>query len=584
VDDGAYEELRSLAASWLEGDPDQETRAELTGILRRRDREELHERFGQALTFGTAGLRGLLGAGPNRMNRAVVIRTSLGLVRTLLEEVPRAAERGIVIGYDARRNSAVFASDAAGVFAAAGVKVHWFDDVVTTPLTAFAVTHLGAAAGVMVTASHNPADYNGYKVYGPNGAQIIPPRDETVARAIAAVPAAKDVPRCSFDEARAQALLATIADDVAQAYLKGVAALLRAREVRPPLRIAYTPMHGVGYALAARAFVAAGFSEVSSVPEQTRPDPAFPTVRFPNPEERGAMDLVIAHARRIGAHLVIANDPDADRLAVAVKDGSGAFVQLSGNQVGALLGHYVITQDPRRDARAVITTIVSSPMLGEMARELGIHYEETLTGFKWIATRAMELEAQGIRFVFGYEEALGYSVGDLVRDKDGVSAAVLFAELAAVCRGQGTSVLAYLADLYRRFGYFASAQRNIVLEGTAGAAKIAGMMTALRAHAPVSIAGRAVHEQRDYASGRCARADGTTTKLTLPASNVLSYALEGGTRIVIRPSGTEPKLKYYLDHREIVAAEEHLTVAEERAGTAIATVDAAVAALLRGTP
>jgi len=237
----------------------------------------------------------------------------------------------------------------------------------------------------------------------------------------------------------------------------------------------------------------------------------------------------------------------------------GKFVQLTGNQVGALLGHYVMTQDPRRDARAVITTIVSSPMLGQMARELGVNYEETLTGFKWIATRAIELEAEGVRFVFGFEEALGYSVGDLVRDKDGISAAVMFAELHAVCRAQGTSVLAYLADLYRRFGYFASLQRNLVLEGAAGAAEIARMMTALRAKPPAAIGVRPVRESRDYAGGIWRRSDGSREKLTLPPSNVLSYGLEGGTRVVIRPSGTEPKLKYYVDHGEPVAPDEPRT-------------------------
>jgi len=582
VNEGAYQELRARAENWLGGDPDEATRAELTDIMARGARDELAERFGQSLAFGTAGLRGLLGAGPNRMNRAVVIRTSLGVVRTLLAEVPRAAERGIVIGYDARHKSDVFARDAAGVFAAAGVKVHWFDDVGPTPLTAFAVTHLAAAGGVMVTASHNPADYNGYKVFGPNGAQIIPPRDETIAAAAAVAPAANAVARLSFEAALARGLVAPIGDDLEKAYLAGVVRLLRAREVRPPLRIAYTPLHGVGFALAARALDRAGFSAVSSVPEQTRPDPAFPTVRFPNPEEHGVLDLAVAHARRTSADVILANDPDADRLAVAVKDESGAFVQLSGNQVGALLGHYVVTQDPRRDARAVITTIVSSPMLEEMARELGVHYEETLTGFKWIATRAMELEKEGTRFVFGYEEALGYSVGDLVRDKDGVSAAVLFAELAAVCRAQGTSVFAYLADLYRRFGYFASEQRNLVLTGTAGAAKIAAMMTHLRGRPPSSIAGRTVRERRDYATGQRVQADGVSSRLTLPASNVLSYWLEGGTRIVIRPSGTEPKLKYYVDHREPVAASESLAAAKERAGVAVDAVDRAVTVLLEG--
>jgi phosphomannomutase len=581
VDQGDYENLRGQAQNWLLGDPDETTRKELEGILARRDRDELGERFAEVLTFGTAGLRGLLGAGPSRMNRAVVIRTSWGLVTNVLAEVPQAAERGIVIGYDARRNSDVFARDAAGVFAAAGVKVHWFEEFASTPLTAFAVAHLGAAAGVMVTASHNPAEYNGYKVYASNGAQIVPPRDAAIARAIAGAPAANAVPRESFDVARAGGLVVLVSGEVEAAYLTGLTRLLRAKEVRPPLRIVYTPLHGVGFALASKAFAAAGFPEISSVPEQTRPDPTFPTVRFPNPEERGVLDLAIGHARRTSADLVLANDPDADRLAVAVKDDAGQFVQLTGNQVGALLGHYVMTQDPVRDARAVITTIVSSPMLGHMARELGVHYEETLTGFKWIATRAIELSAQGTRFVFGFEEALGYSVGDLVRDKDGISAAVVFAELHAVCRAQGTSVLAYLADLYRRFGYFASRQQNLVLEGTAGAAQIARMMAALRADPPAAIGDRKVIESRDYANGATARRDGARQEPALPPSNVLSYGLEGGTRVVIRPSGTEPKLKYYIDHGEAVAPAEPLVAAEKRATAVMTAVDTAMTAMLR---
>ena len=581
VNEGAFSELRARAETWLAGDPDETTRAELAGILAAGDRAELVERFGQVLTFGTAGLRGLLGAGPNRMNRAVVLRTSYGLVTTVLSAVPNAAERGIVVGYDARRNSDVFARDAAGVFAAAGVKVFWFEDVVSTPLTSFAVAHLGAAAGVMITASHNPADYNGYKVYASNGAQIIPPLDEAIAAAIAAAPAANLVPRQSFEAAQKDGRISVTGDDVERAYLVGLTKLLRARETRPSLRITYTPLHGVGYAPAMRAFATAGFSDVSGVPEQIQPDAAFPTVRFPNPEEQGALDLALAHARRTGADLVLANDPDADRLAAAVKDEAGNFVQLSGNQVGVLLGHYLLTHDPGRDARAVITTIVSSPMLGRMAHELGVHYEEKLTGFKWISTRAIELKEQGTRFVFGYEEALGYSVGDLVRDKDGISAAVLFAELSAVCRAQGTSVLAYLAELYRRFGYYASVQKNLVLEGTAGAAQIVTMMAALRARPPASIAERGVVERRDYATGVRVGAGGATEKLALPASNVLAFELEGGTRIVVRPSGTEPKLKYYIDHREPVAAAESLTAAEQRAAAAMRRVDEAVAALLR---
>jgi phosphomannomutase len=574
------EELRKHAEAWLAGDPDDATRAELAAILARGDDAELAERFGASLEFGTAGLRGVLGAGPNRMNRAVVIRTSFGLGSYLTSRVRDGKHRGIVVGYDARRMSRTFAEDAAGVFAALGMRVHWFGDIEPTPLVAFAVRALGAAGGVMITASHNPAAYNGYKVYWPNGAQIIPPHDKGIADAIVDAPPANAIARESLASMRQAGSLDELTDEIVAEYVEGVRGLTLAPRERPPLAIVYTPLHGVGYPAVERAMAAAGFGDVVGVQEQLAPDPTFPTAPFPNPEEAGVLDRAIALAHQSNADLVLANDPDADRLAVAVKNERGGFVQLSGNQIGVLLGYYLLTEDRRPGERVVISTIVSSPMLGEIARHLGVHYEETLTGFKWIAARAIEHEERGQRFVFGYEEALGYMAFDLVRDKDGISAAVLFAELAAVCKARRTTVLEHLAGLYRRFGFHASAQRSVIVKGTEGAARIERMMSELRSHPPEQIADRIVLERRDYAARRRFYFDGQSQPLSLPPSDVLGYDLQGASRIIVRPSGTEPKLKVYLDHREPVGPNESLADAEERARHVLTTLDEAVRAIL----
>ncbi len=391
------------------------TQAELRALLDEVEvgKTDLADRFACALEFGTAGLRGVIGAGPNRMNRAVVLKTSWGLAEYLKANVPDAASRGVVIGYDGRRLSPELAEDTACVLAAAGIRALVFDDFAPTPLTAFAVKHLGAAAGVMVTASHNPPEYNGYKVYWGNAAQIIPPIDTRIASAIAGAPGARAVPRLALDEARKRGLVVSVPAAVERAYLDAV----RALEVNPggprDIAIVYTPLHGVGDVLARRAFADAGFTNVTSVPEQQKPDGAFPTVAFPNPEEKGAMDLSFALARKLGAAVVLANDPDADRLAVAVPDAASAsgYMQLTGNQVGVLLGHYLLTEkragskvaagvagsSVAADKRVVLASIVSSPMLGTIAHALGVRYEETLTGFKWIANRAMELEKEVTR-------------------------------------------------------------------------------------------------------------------------------------------------------------------------------------------
>jgi len=476
------------------------------------------------------------------------------------------------------------AEEVARVLAGENVRVRLFASVVPTPLLAFAALHFRAAAGVMVTASHNPADYNGYKVYWANGVQIIPPHDEGISRAIEAVEPAASVPRPSLQAAQSSGRLVSIPKDVQTAYLDGIMRMLRRPDVRPPLRIVYTPLHGVGYELVAQALDRAGFPEVFPVTEQVRPDPTFPTVYFPNPEEEGVMDLALAAARVHDADLVLANDPDADRLAVAVRASDGRLLQLTGNQIGTLLGHYLLTANAdEAEARSalVVATIVSSPMLGRIARAHGAAYEETLTGFKWIMNRGMAAAAErNARLLFGYEEALGYCVGDLVRDKDGISAATLFAELAAVCRAEGITVLDRLEGLYRRHGLFASAQRCITIRTEEAAQQMACALDGLRDNPPSRIGDREVVAFCDYRSGRKREQAGRLSELGLPPADVLAFELAADGRVVIRPSGTEPKLKVYFDHREQVAQGEDLAAAQARAARAIEALEQAMVRLV----
>jgi phosphomannomutase len=586
-------ELVSRARAWAESDPDPATRAEIEGLLGAPDptKTDLADRFAAALEFGTAGLRGVIGAGPNRMNRAVVLRTTWGLASYLREALGDAAsKRGVVIGFDGRHMSREFAEDTACVLAAAGIKAMLAVDVVPTPLLAFAVTHLGCAAGIMITASHNPPEYNGYKAYWGNGAQIVPPIDVGIAQAIERAPGAKDIPRMDLADARERGLVQMYGEDLEDVYLARVKELGVRTDGDRSLSIVYTPMHGVGDKLARRAFDQAGFVDVVSVPEQQRPDGAFPTVEFPNPEEKGAMDLAFALARARKADLVVANDPDADRLAVALPKASSStgYVQLTGNQVGVLLGHYLLTGGLRDLERAdesgageplVIASIVSSPMLGVVAHALGARYAEVLTGFKWIANHALDAKkARGDRFVFGFEEALGYTVGELVRDKDGISAAVVFAELAAVLRANGTDVLAHLEGLYRRYGLFVSSQVNITRKGAQGLAELRAIMARLRANPPWTIGGHKVTSVRDCLERVTIAADGARTPLDLPPSDVLAFALDSGSRVIARPSGTEPKAKFYFDVREPIRNGEAIEAAEARAAATMKTLaDAFVA-------
>lgn len=589
-----FKDVIAKARAWADADPDAASRAEIEGLLSSVDpsKTDLADRFAGVLEFGTAGLRGVIGAGPNRMNRAVVLRTTWGLARYLKETCgPDGSSRGVVIGYDGRRLSRELAEDTACTLAAAGIKAYLFEDVVPTPGLAFAVTHLGCAAGVMITASHNPPEYNGYKAYWGNGAQIIPPTDVGIAKAIEGAPSAKDVPRLSLDEAKAKGLVTIVGDKLETAYLAEVKKLSVRSDGDRSLAIVYTPMHGVGDKLARLAFDHAGFTNVVSVPEQQKPDGAFPTVEFPNPEEKGAMDLSFALARARKADLVIANDPDADRLAIALPSDASptGYVQLTGNQVGVLLGHYILTGGlesmdkavrPSQGEPLVIASIVSSPMLGVVAKALGAQYDEVLTGFKWIANRALDRKKKsGDVFLFGFEEALGYTVGELVRDKDGISAAVIFAELTAVLLQKKTTVLAHLEGLYRRYGLFTSSQVNVTRKGAEGMQELRAIMQRLREKPPWKIGDHDVVTVRDYKEQVILAKDGTKKPLDLPKSDVLAFELASGSRVIARPSGTEPKAKFYFDVREPIEGSEPLASAESRASATMKKLSDAFVAI-----
>ncbi len=533
-------ELQVRARAWLRCDPDPRTRAELDDVLARvavgdpDATADLADRFLAPLQFGTAGLRGELGAGPNRMNRAVVIAAAAGLSAYLRSRVPDRPR--VAVGYDARHDSDVFAMDSCAVLTAAGCEALLLPRHLPTPVLAFAVRHLDCDAGVMVTASHNPPRDNGYKVYlggradsSPGqGAQIVPPADEQIAACIAEAGPAVDVPR-------AEGGWTPLGEEILEAYL--AAAVTVVRPGPRDLRIVLTPLHGVGGDTAVRALVAAGFPAPIVVAEQAAPDPEFPTVAFPNPEEPGAIDMALAVARARKADLVIANDPDADRCAVAVPDagfadpqpaGPAPWRMLRGDEVGALLGQVMVGRGVP-DEGAVACSIVSSQLLGKIAAAHGVRHAETLTGFKWIS------RVPGL--AYGYEEALGYCVApDTVRDKDGVTAALLVAELAAGLKAHGRTLLDALDDLALAHGVHATDQLSVRVSDPS---LIAAAMERLRGDPPATLGGAGVTSAEDLAV--------PDPSVAVPPTDGLRYRTSDDVRVVVRPSGTEPKLKCYLE-------------------------------------
>lgn len=505
---------RNTAERWLAAEPDEDMRAEIRDLLDGPP-EELAARFTGRLQFGTAGLRAAVGAGSQRMNRLVVRQAAAGLAAYLLANDPNARDRGVIIGYDARRKSTEFAADTAAVMAANGIRALIFDDVVPTPVLAWNIVGHDCAAGVMVTASHNPPADNGYKVYLSTGCQIVSPVDQHISDEIEAVDAC-DVTVANMDDP----LITWLDDSDVAAYVASVPAV-RLRPDVSAVPAAYTALHGVGGATLLRAFDAAGLGRPAVVDEQQEPDGTFPTVSFPNPEEPGAMDLLLAVAERSGAAIALANDPDADRMAAAIPTADGSWRKLSGDEIGWLLADHILS-NTTGDDRLVVTTLVSSSMLSQIAADHGVHYAETYTGFKWIGRTVLDNPDK--HFVLGYEQALGYLVTNRPLDKDGITAAALMAEVAAVAADDGVSLQDRLDRLAARYGRHLIADSSVHMPPADGKAAVAR----LRADPPERIGGRDVtHSQWFEEAG------------------LLRLQLGDALRLQIRPSGTEPKVKLY---------------------------------------
>ena len=517
--------LISTAYAWMAAEPDDDNRSELAELIAAAeagDASELADRFAGRLQFGTAGLRAAVAAGPMRMNRLVVRQAAAGLGRWLLDgeasgEIPDASRRGVVIAHDARRKSDRFADDTARVLAAMGVRSMLQPGVQPTPVLAWSITGIDAAAGVVVTASHNPPADNGYKVYLGTGSQIVSPVDTDIADRIALFDpltvelAAADHP-----------LIERLGDEWVDRYVEFVPSV-RLRPEVPGVSVAYTAMHGVGGAVVLRAFEAAGLPPPHVVARQQEPDGTFPTVSFPNPEEPGAMDLLIEEAEACGARVALANDPDADRLGVAIPQPDGSWRRLSGDEIGWLFADHILA-NTTGDDRLVVTTLVSSSLLGRMAEAAGVHSEETFTGFKWIGKIATE--RPDLRLVLGYEQALGYLVTSRPLDKDGITAAVLMAEIAAVAESEGGTLQDRLDAIAERFGRYVTAELSVRMPLADGAAWVAS----IEADPPAQLDGRAVESVRTY-----------------PEANLVRLMLDGGVRLQVRPSGTEPKVKLYAE-------------------------------------
>ena len=538
------------------------------------DAREIEDRFYTTLSFGTAGMRGVLGTGENRMNCVIIRRATRALADTILE-TPGGKTRPVVIAYDSRRMSDVFAKETALTLAACGVKALLFPSLRPVPVLSFAVRHLKAIAGVVITASHNPPAYNGYKVYWEDGAQLPPAQADGIQARMGSAP--ETLPR---DEAkdREAGLLEDVPASVDDAYCDRVAGLSiqpdMLREHGKEMTIVYSPLHGSGNLPVRRVLRQVGIVNLLVVPEQEMPDPDFSTVRVPNPEERDAMHLAVALAGKHGADVAFATDPDCDRLGVAAREPSGDYRILTGNQIGCLLLYYILSQRKAQGTLpadgVIVKSVVSTEMARAIASSFGVETRDVLTGFKFIAEQIQDMEEHGGSFLFGFEESFGYLSSTFVRDKDAVNASLLVAELALWLKRCGKTLYGLLQELYARYGAYADAVRSISLPGKDGLARMRSLMASLREHPPKSLAGLDVLAVRDYQSGLRTDARGGTP-MGVTASDVLYYEMRGGPWVCVRPSGTEPKIKVYVN-----ACAPEMEQAQELAGRRME----AVAALL----
>ncbi len=534
---------------WLEN-ADEETVAELKAIT---DEKEIEERFYRSLEFGTAGLRGVIGAGPNRMNSYVVGQATQGLANQLIKTNGAEADLSVVIAYDSRIKSDEFAKTAAAILAANGIKVYLFDELKPVPELSFSIGYLKTTAGIVVTASHNPAKYNGYKVYGADGAQLNPELANIVLEEIDKTDMFKDVKTCDFNKAVADGKIIMIGDEVEDAYLDCVQAQCINPELNKEkghtLKFVYTPFHGSGNKPVRKILERVGFTDVVVVKEQEEPDGRFPTVVSPNPENKEGFYIAVDYAKKCGADLIIGTDPDADRVGIMVKNEDGEYNTYTGNQVGALLSEYILSSLKGRGELPkdgyIVKTIVTTDLTRAICNAYGIEMKEVLTGFKFIGEKIKESEETGVgTYLLGYEESYGYLKGTYARDKDAVVATMLIAEMTLYYKEKGISIAQQLENIYKKYGYYLEYVESVTMEGMDGSAKISAIMEELRNNPPKTVAGKEVLAIRDYkTSVRCA--GDVTEEITLPKSNVLYFELADGNNFIVRPSGTEPKIKLY---------------------------------------
>jgi phosphoglucomutase len=549
-----------------------ELKSELKKQMNDMTEREREDSFYKQLDFGTGGIRGELGAGPNRMNIYTIRKITAGLAKYIEESGTEAKRRGVVISYDSRHQSAEFALEAAKMLGIHGIKSYIFDELRPTPELSFAVRYLRAYAGIMITASHNPAEYNGYKVYGEDGAQLPPAAADVIIKHMNEIQNELLVEVKEERELMRQSLISYIGENLDEVYLDYVKDLqLNKGAAKANLHIVYTPLHGTGQKLVPQALQNYGFQNITIVDEQKNPDPNFSTVSAPNPEEAQAFQLAIQYGQQTDADLLLATDPDADRLGVAVKNNSGDYVLLTGNQTGALLLHYMLLQKKEKgmlaDNSVILKTIVTSELGRAIAEDYGVQTVDTLTGFKYIAEKIEEYNQEETKtFQFGYEESYGYLIGDFVRDKDAVQAAVMIAEAADYYKQQERTLYDGLTQLYEKYGCYKESLTSFTLKGQGGAEQIDHIVNRFREHPPAEIAGTAVEKIEDYQSGK--RTNLLTTQqevIDLPSSKVLKFWLQDGSWFAIRPSGTEPKVKFYFGVKQGTAGESDERLEEVKA-------------------
>lgn len=541
---------KKQAEKWKSFDElDEKLKRELESL----NEKELEEAFYKNLEFGTGGMRGEIGAGTNRMNIYTVRKASSGLGEYVESICPDIEKRSVVIAYDSRHNSKKFAMEAAKTLATRGIQTYVFDELRPTPELSFAVRHLKATAGIVITASHNPPEYNGYKVYGPDGGQLTPKYADMVIANVNKIENELEIEVKEEEELKRKGLIQIIGKEVDDAYLKHLLTISENPQLGKiaNINIVYTPLHGTGNKPVRRALEALQYKNVHIVKEQEVPDPDFSTVKSPNPEELSAFELAMKKGKEVNADLLIATDPDADRLGIVVKDKQGTYIGLTGNQTGAILLHYILSQKKLKGTLpkngVMIKTIVTSELGRKIASSFGVETVDVLTGFKFIAEKIKEYEkSRQYQFLFGYEESYGYLIGDFARDKDAVQAALLAAEVCAFYKEQGKSLYDALCDLYEQYGYYQEGLQSITLKGKEGSEQIQRIMELFR-HSPLEKLGeKAVVKREDYLLRERTYQDGKTEPINLPKSNVLKYFLEDDSWICLRPSGTEPKIKFYF--------------------------------------